>query len=470
MDTTVSVENLISELSEIVGRAHVLTDRAITTSYVTDWTGRWRGSAVAVVRPGTTGEVAQVMRLCRQARIKVVPQGGNTGLVGGSIPLEGELVVSSTRLCGDLEVDPVARTIAAGAGVTVAQAQAAARAAGLVFGVDLASRDLATLGGIVATNAGGIRTIKYGDTRSRLLGIEAVQSDGTVLTRWKSIEKDNVGYHLPALLAGSEGTLAYITRVLMKLAVPPAAVAVGLVGVDSIRSGLAVVDDLRRRGTTLEAAELMTAEGIELVRRYNGLASPMSADAPYYLLVEASHADDPLPGLLETIGGLGGIVDAVFESGRGARLWRYRESHTQVVALSSTTPVVKLDVTVPLIRVSRFVDELESAVRVRFPAVRPILFGHVGQGNIHVNLLDVDPSDREQVTDHVFGLVADHAGSISAEHGVGRAKAPWLHLGRTSADIAAMQAIRLALDPSLTLNPGVLSAPSRSSGSVPDER
>ncbi|WP_083905233.1 FAD-binding oxidoreductase [Nocardia transvalensis] len=429
----------------------------MTAHYVTDWTGRWHGTTTAVVRPADTREVARVMRVCGRAGIAVVPQGGNTGLVGGSIPMDGEIVLSLARLDTVDGVDPIGHTLAAGAGVTVARAQAAAREAGLAFGIDLASRDSATLGGIVATNAGGVRMIKYGDTRAQLLGIEAVLSDGRVLTRWKTFRKDNVGYHLPSLLAGSEGTLGVVTKVLMKLHVPPSQTRCALVGIRTVGAAPAVVDALRRTGLTIEAAELMTAAGVDLVRRHRALRPPLNAATPYFLLVEVSGPPDTESLLLATLDAASDlVVDATVE--RGDRLWSYREGHTEAINAVSTTPPVKLDITTPLAGVETFVGALTRTVEAEFPAARLICFGHIADGNVHVNLLDVDPGQVRKITGRVFELVAEHDGSISAEHGVGRSKASWIHLARSEVDIEVMKAIRNGVDPLLILNPHILPA------------
>ncbi|MDH6285887.1 FAD-binding oxidoreductase [Rhodococcus opacus] len=452
--TTLSI---VSELAEIVGPANVLTDPDVTAGYVTDWTGHWSGHTEAVVRPGSTAEVSAVLTACHRHGLRVVPQGGNTGLVGGSIPMDGEIVLSTRRLTTIERVDVVDRTLAAGAGVTVAQAQEAARQHGLDLGVDLASRDSATLGGIVSTNAGGIRMIKNGNTRRQLLGIEAVLSDGRVVTRWKELVKDNVGYDLPGLLAGAEGTLAVITRVLMRLVVPAPRTQVSLVAVTTVSDALQLVDRLERAGLTLEAAELMTRPGVDLVRRHHDLRAPLDVDSPFLLLAEVSGQRDTQALLLDVLEQAGeSVLDAAVEEGPAPKLWRYRESHTESISAESSTPPVKLDLSTPLREVEQFLTTLTPALAANFPDVRAICFGHVGDGNLHVNLLDVKETERERVTDFVLRHVTQHGGSISAEHGVGRAKAPWLALGRSPEDINLMKAIRAAIDPAGLLNPHIL--------------
>lgn len=448
---------IVDELNSIVGSANVLTDPDLVAGYVTDWTGNWIGHTTAVVRPADTTEVSSVLAACHRASVQVVPQGGNTGLVGGSIPMNGEIVLSTTRLRTIEEIDPVGRILAAGAGVTVAQADAAAGEHGLALGTDLASRDSATLGGIVSTNAGGVRMIRYGGTRSRVLGVEAVLADGSVLLRWKHLVKDNVGYDLPGLFTGAEGTLGVITRVLMHLVTPASTTAVALVAVPDIASGLTLTDRLAHAGLTLEASELMGSDGIDLVRRHHDLRAPLDVDAPWYFLVEVSGPGHPTDALVEVLAECGELVlDAVAEPGPATRLWTYRESHTESISASSTTPPVKLDVSTPLRKLDEFVSELGTELRRQFPTVRPIVFGHAGDGNVHVNLLDVAADERERVTDHVLRLVVAHGGSISAEHGIGRAKLEWIDLARDATDLAAMRAIRAAFDPSGILNPDVL--------------
>lgn len=448
---------IVGALIDIVGRAHVLTDPETIAGYRTDWTGRFQGHTDVVVRPADTAEVAAVLAVCQARDVPVVPQGGNTGLVGGSVPMCGELVLSTRRLDKIEHVDPVGRTLAAGAGVTVARVQQAAREHGLDLGVDLASRDSATLGGIVATNAGGVRVIKNGGTRAQLLGIEAVRSDGCVVTRWKELTKDNVGYDLPGLLAGSEGTLAVITRVLMRLVVPAPHTVVALVAVPSVDAALVLLDRVQRHGLRLEAAEFMTAAGVDLVCRQTGLRAPFGDDAPVYLLLEvlgAGEAENALSTLFAEDADT--VLDATLEAGPGRTLWQYRERHTESISAESRTSAVKLDVSVPLRVLADFFATLDSRLRAEHPDVRAIYFGHIADGNVHVNVLDVPIEKQYAITDLVLRLVADCQGSISAEHGIGHAKAAWIELGRSANDIDTMKRIRAAFDPAGILNPHVL--------------
>ncbi|MGH8824401.1 MAG: FAD-binding oxidoreductase [Jiangellaceae bacterium] len=453
--------DLIAALIAIVGQAHVLTDDAVTKGYRTDWTGRWEGRARAVVRPASTDEVSTVVRACADAGVPVVPQGGNTGLVGASIPHDGEVLLSLRRLDTVEAVDPIERTLAAGAGVTVAAAQAAADAEGLMLGIDLAARESATLGGLVATNAGGLRVVKHGTTRSQLLGIEAVLADGSVLRRWTGLVKDNVGYDLVGLLSGSEGTLGVVTRVLMRLVSPPAHVHVALVGVASLAAAAQALAGVRRAGLTIEAAEYFHADGLDLVRSRLGLRAPFAGDYPTYLLIETSGGTET--DVLDALGRLGALVgDATLEAGPGSRLWAYREGHTEAVsaaAVSTGGAPLKLDVAVPLRRHTAFEAALRDRIGTQFPEVQVVTFGHLAEGNSHVNLLGLTSARADEATDLVLRLAVDHGGSISAEHGVGRAKQPWVSLARSPVDVATMHAIKHALDPAGVLSPRVLLPP-----------
>jgi FAD/FMN-containing dehydrogenase len=451
---------LVDRLAEIVGTAHVLTDPGVVEGYVTDWTGRWHGSTTAVVRPGSTGEVAEVVRACAASGVAIVPQGGNTGLVGASVPHDGEVVLSVRRMDAIESVDPVERTVGAGAGATLAAAQHAVSAEGLMLGIDLAARDSATLGGIVATNAGGLRVVRHGSTRNLLLGAEVVLADGSVVRRWSGLAKDNVGYDLPRLFAGSEGTLGIITRVLLRLAEPPRDVWVAIVGVASIDDAHAVLGSVRRVGITLEAAEFFHSAGLELVREHTGLRPLFDAGYPVYVLVEVSGTTDAaLAAVLTELGST--VGDAVIEAGPATRLWAYRESFSEAVraaGIASGGPALKLDVSLPLRRQADF----EAALRAladRWPGAFAVSFGHLAEGNAHVNLIGVPADAADEAMESALRLVVEHGGSISAEHGIGRLKRRWLPLQRSAADIDAMRAIKRALDPAGILSPGTLLPP-----------
>ncbi len=451
------MSDLPERLAGIVGPTQVLTDPALRGPYETDWTRRFTGTARCVVRPADTAEVAAVVRACAEAGIPLVVQGGNTGLVGGGVPEpdSGAVLVSLARLT-DLEpVDPVEAQVTAGAGVTLERLQAHARAAGLDFGVDLAARSAATVGGLIATNAGGVRVLRYGSMRAQLAGVEAVLADGTVVSRLAGLAKDNTGYDLTQLLAGSEGTLGIVTRARLRLVPLLTSHAVALVGLDGTGAALDLLAAARQRLTTLSAAELCYADGVELVRRYSGLPAPFPVAYPAYVVLECAARTDPTDELLELLSECDAVSDATVASDQAgrARLWAYREQHTE--AISAAGVPTKLDVCVPLGELAALVASLPGAVTSAAPAARTVLFGHLNEGNLHVNVLDAGDA-AEDVTDAVLRLVSAHRGSISSEHGVGRAKAAWLHLSRSVEEIEAMRRVKSGLDPAGLLSPGVL--------------
>jgi FAD/FMN-containing dehydrogenase len=449
--------NLVAQLAQIVGPNHCLTDPDLRASYETDWTRRWSGRALAVVRPGSTDEVAAVLRACASAGAAVVPQGGNTGLVGGSVPRGGEVVLSTTRLAALDPVDVDAGEVTVGAGATLAASQAAARAAGWEVGVDLGARDAATIGGMVATNAGGVNVFRHGPMRQQLRGFEAVLADGTILRRLPGMPKDNTGYDLGGLLAGSEGTLAVITRVRLRLVPPLAQRAVAVAGFTDAATAVAAAGRLRRELASVLALELFTDAGLELVMRHAGVAALFAARRPVYLLVEAgSDAADPSDELLAALAAIGADDDAAAmasDPGGRHRLWQLRERHTEAVNAEGVPH--KLDVSVPVARYAELVERAPAIVAAVDPAARTICYGHVGDGNVHVNVLGPPPDD-ERVDDAVLELVLELGGSVGAEHGIGIAKVDWLVRDRGEEAVAAMRALKRAWDPAGILNPGVL--------------
>jgi FAD/FMN-containing dehydrogenase len=465
---TVVTSTLESELTAVVGAEHVLVDPDVKATYETDWTRRFSGVAAAVVRPGSTAEVAGVLRACAAAGVPVVVQGGATGLVGGSVPAGGEVLLSTTRLRDIGPVDAVSGQVTVGAGVTLAALQAHARAAGFDVAVDLAARDSATVGGLVATNAGGEKVVRYGSMRASVVGLGAVLADGSVVSRLAGLPKDGAGYDLVALLAGSEGTLAVVTAVRLRLVPLLRARTVALLALSSVDAALGTLAGLRERLPVLESAELLLPDGLALVCEHLRVAPPLAPGgqgAGAYLLVEVADRTDPADRLyaaLEEVGESpaigGGVLDAVVaEDAAGRhRLWRYREAHTE--AVNAVGVPIKLDVAVPIASLGAVVAALPSVVAAVAPGARTVVWGHLAEGNLHVNVLgagDAEHAVEAAVLEHVAAV----GGSISAEHGVGRAKVGYLHLSRSAAEIAAMRAVKRALDPQGLLAPGVLFPP-----------
>jgi FAD/FMN-containing dehydrogenase len=450
---------LLDQLRAAVGPTHLLTDADLRASYEVDWTRRWRGDAVAVVRPGSTDEVAAVMRACAAAGVAVIAQGGNTGLVGGSVPradsARPQVVLSTLRL-RDLEpIDRLAGEVTVGAGVTLAALQAHVRAARFGFGVDLGARESATIGGMIATNAGGIHLLRHGPMRVQLIGIEAVLADGSVVRRLPGLAKDNTGYHLPSLLAGSEGTLAIVTRAHLRLVELKARHAVALLALEEPADAVGLAGELRRTLPELSAAEVFFDAGMELVVAHTGAQRPFGERHPTYLLLEVEGDEDPSERLAAALAGSNAVRDAVIAADQPGRerLWRLREGHTE--AISAQGIAHKLDVAVPVGRLAEFIDRVGAAVQASSPGARTYLYGHVCDGNLHAGIIGPGPED-EAVDDAVLRLTIEMGGSVSAEHGIGIAKVAWLEADRGVADVAAMRAIKAALDPDGILNPGVL--------------
>ncbi len=442
-------------LEAVVGPAHVLVDPDLVEGHEVDWTGRFRGSTPAVVRPADTDEVAAVLAVCQAARIAVVPQGGNTGLVGGGVPLHGEVVLSLRRLDHLGPVDEVSGQITAGAGVTLEALDHHVAGHGFAYGVDLAARGSATVGGTVATNAGGVHVLRWGATRRQVLGVEAVTADGRVLRHLAGLVKDNTGYDLAGLLCGSEGTLAVVTAARLALVPRHHERVVALCAFAGVADAVAATVALRRRVEQLDAAELLLADGLALVCEVTGRPRPFADDHPVLVLFEASGPDDPTDALGAALATVPGVVDVAVatEPARRAELWAYREEHT--AAINTLGPPHKLDVTLPLGGLAAFVDAVPALVARTDPDARCWLFGHVGDGNVHVNVTGPAPDD-EAVDDAVLGLVVASGGSISAEHGIGTAKRRWLAAQRSPEELAVFAALKAALDPTGILNPHVL--------------
>jgi len=448
----VNTQSLLDSFSAVVGEAHVLTDPGAVEGFVVDWTGRYQGSARAVVRPGTVQEVSAVLHACNVAGIGVVPQGGNTGLVGGSVPNRGSdaVVISLTRLNQIGEVNAITGQVSVGAGVTLVALQAHARAAGWAFGVDLAARDSATIGGMVATNAGGIHVVGNGMMRKQVLGVEAVLASGEVIRSMSGLAKNNTGYDFTQLFCGSEGTLGVITEVSLQL-VRPHATELIIAGCESVAQALSIAS---RFTGSLAAVEIMDRAGIDAVSRVTGIAVPFPT--PFHVLVEVT-GDGTGTVNFDALEDLEHVTLAMDARDR-ENYWALRERITESMAVESAGVGHKLDISVPL-------EDLDTVYReittyLDRPDVRDVvLFGHLMDGNFHVFFTtDSDDSSDTALDTAVLEIVAAHGGSISAEHGVGHMKADHLHLSRSPVEISAMRGIKAALDPVGILNPGVLLA------------
>ena len=377
---------LIETLTRIVGEPHVLADQQLRAGYEVDWTGRYRGEASAVVRPGSVEEVAEIVRACRAARVPLVPQGGNTGLVGGGIPRDGAVLLSLRRLTTIEDVDPDSGTVVAGAGATVAAVHQAAAEAGWAYGVDLAARDSATVGGTIATNAGGIHVFRNGMTRDQVQGVEAVLGDGTVVSRLHASRKDNTGYALAQLLAGSEGTLGIVTAARLRLLPRLDRLAVAVLGISSVDVAVRLAGSLRRSLPSLNAVELIAGDALDLVVRH-GAVRPIGARHPVYLLVEVADIVDPEPALVAALHRAPDVDDAVVatDGPARARLWQIREGLPD--ALQREGVPHSIDAALPLARLAAFAGMVPTTIERASPGARLILFGHLLDGNLHVNVI-----------------------------------------------------------------------------------
>jgi len=438
---------LADALRAVVGSANLVVDADAKSPYEHDLTGRFSGTALLVVRPADTAEVAECVRICAGGRQRIVVQGGNTGMVGGQIPCPGEVVLSLERLASLGKIEPFAGQVTVGAGVTLEELQRHARAHGLEFPVDHAARSKATIGGMVATNAGGALAARFGMTRAYVAGLEAVLPDGTLVSRLSGLLKDTAGYDWTSLLVGSEGTLAIVTAVRVRLVPAPAGRAVALFALESLGRALELLQVLRA-SASIRAADFFLAGGLDLVCEVKGVAPPFAGRHPVYLVVENDAAGDPEAELAEAAVDAEELyADAAIASDSAGRegLWLYREAHNECIAASGVPH--KLDVSVEPRRTDAFVADVGKAIAESWPAARAICYGHLGDGNVHVNVLGPDPDD-ERVDEVVLRRVAAFGGSIAAEHGIGVAKTRWLGLTRSEAEIELMRTLKVALDPS----------------------
>ena len=462
---------LIAALAEVLGPGGMLTDPSDTAPFATDWRGLYRGRTAAVLRPSTTEQVKDCVRLCAAAGVPIVPQGGNTSMVGGAAPAEdgSELVLSLSRLARVRAVDPLDLTLTIEAGVTLKAAQEAATAVGCLLPLSIASEGTAEIGGVLATNAGGNNTLRYGNARDRVLGLEVVLADGSVWNGLRRLHKDNTGYCLRQLFVGSEGTLGIITAAVLRLEPAPLERTTAFAALPSAEAALALLRRLQRYdAAALVAFEYMSSAGIELVIRHiPATRLPLAAPALHYALIElaATRQDAGLARGLEAVLAdaleAGEISDATLAASDAQRLafWKLREEHSEAQRLAGAS--VKNDVSVPVSSVPDFLARATAAARAVVPGVRVVPFGHLGDGNIHFNLVQPEGmpassflAESEALMDAVNRVVQNFDGSFSAEHGVGRLKPPMLAHWRGGAELSLMRRIKEALDPAGILNPG----------------
>ncbi|MGI9125479.1 MAG: FAD-binding oxidoreductase [Mycobacterium sp.] len=443
----------LDRLSGIVGATHVSTDPDVLAARTVDWTGRYRGNARALVRPADTEQVAAVLAACREAGACVTVQGGRTSLVAGTVPEHDDVLLSTERLTDIGAVDTAEHTLRVGAGVTLAAVHQAAQAEGLLFGVDIAARDSATVGGMAATNAGGLRTVRYGSMREQVLGLEVALPDGSVVRRHAHVRCDNTGYDLPALFIGSEGTLGVITAVDLRLRSAPTHRVTALCGFDDLDALVAAGRQLRGIDA-IAALELIDGRGAALASEHLGASAPVRGD--WLMLAELAADADPTDRLaaeLEAMPLVGQPAVGV-DTATQHRLWQLRESMADVMSLFG--PPLKFDVSLPLSAIAGFSSGADALVAEQAPDALPVLFGHIGEGNLHLNVLRCDTAGEQAIYAAMMELIAAHGGNVSSEHGVGSRKRAYLSMSRSPEDIAAMRTIKAAFDPTGYLNPSVL--------------
>jgi FAD/FMN-containing dehydrogenase len=462
--------SLLARLADIVGPAGLLTAPEDTAPFAEDWRGLYHGRTPAVVRPAGTGELAEVIRACAAAGVAVVPQGGNTSMVGGAVPAEdgSQIVVTTGRMNRVRELDAVDQTLTIEAGATLKAAQDAAEAAGCLLPLSIGSEGTAQIGGILSTNAGGNNTVRYGNARDLVLGLEVVLPDGQVWNGLRRLRKDNTGYCLRQLFVGAEGTLGIITAAVLKLVTRPREVEVALCSLPSAEAALELFTRFQRHDpAAVQAFEYMAGLGMQFVLRHIPATSlPLNA-AAHYVLVELAtpRADGGLRASLELVlekameDNL--VLDAVIaeSASQRAALWRLREEHSEAQKREGAS--VKNDVSVPVSKVPELIRRASRACLALLPDIRIVAFGHIGDGNIHFNLeqpVDMDAAvfmaRDHDIMDAVCAVVRDLGGSFSAEHGVGRLKPYMMPDWRGGAELELMRRIKQAIDPANLMNPG----------------
>ncbi len=462
---------LLDRFAAIVGPTYSLRDAQAIQPYLIEPRDKFHGRTPLVLRPGTVAEVSAILKLADETRTPIVPQGGNTGLVGGQVPSDKgtEIVVSLSRLNRVRSVDPESNTLIAEAGVILADAHRAADAADRLFPLSLASEGSCEIGGNLSTNAGGTGVLAYGNTRDLVLGVEVVLASGAVWDGLRTLRKDNTGYDLKDLFIGAEGTLGVITAAVLRLVPKPRGISVAFIGLKSPAAALDLFHIARSRaGRSLTAFELIPRIGVEFsVRHAPGVRDPLAGSHPWYVLMEYSsgRSQEDADAAIESIFADGmekGVVDDGARAQsleQAAAFWRLRHALSEVQKHEGGS--IKHDVAVPLAAVPELLDRAAAAVTKLLPGARPVPFGHLGDGNIHLNISQ--PVDMEkdaflarwdEVNDLVHGIVGDLGGTISAEHGIGRLKRDLLQKVKPPLEIDLMRRIKTAFDPRGILNPG----------------
>jgi FAD/FMN-containing dehydrogenase len=466
-----SVDETLARIKSVVGPKGWLSDPHDIEPHLVEPRGLYHGATRLVVRPASTEEVAAVVKLCAAAKLAIVPQGGNTGLVGAQVPPEdgNNIVLSLARLNKIRSIDPLNYTMTVEAGVILADVQSAAEEVDRLFPLSLGAEGSCRIGGNLSTNAGGVGVLRYGNTRDLALGLEVVLPDGQIWDGLRGLRKDNTGYDLKQLFIGGEGTLGIITAAVLKLFPRPREVETAMIALASVDDVMEVFARARTAsGDQLTAFELIPRFGIEMTTQHlHGVSDPIASAYPWYVLLEVSSSEASgasrtmLENFLAAQIESGLVVDGVIaaSAAQSANIWRIRDGMTEAQGYEGGS--IKHDVSVPVMRVAEFIRTATEAVEARLPGIRPCPFGHVGDGNIHFNLSQPKSADKAvylarwgEFNDIVHGIVASLGGSISAEHGIGRLKRDELPHYKSKLELDLMRKIKRALDPDGIMNPG----------------
>ena len=452
----------LSALSDALPSDALTTDAEELATYGRDWTRVYEPAPSLVVFPRTTAEVSTILALANEHRVAVVPSGGRTGLAGGAVAREGEVVLSMERMRRMDPVEPVGGTVRVQAGAITEAVHQHCEPHGLTWPVDFASKGSSQIGGNIATNAGGVKVIRYGLTRNWVLGLQVVLASGQILELNGALEKNNTGLDLRQLFIGSEGTLGVITEATLKLARLPSRLHVMLLATRDMAKVLALFRRLKEGPFTLTAYEFFTDPCLARLTRHRKVRVPFAESSPFYVLVESEEADEPaLEAFLGSLLEQNLIEDGVLarHAGEARSLWELREGISE--SLSATGLPHKNDIALPIARLEAFCSELGAVFEERYPGWEICLFGHVGDGNLHVNVMKPEGLEKaeflartKEADSVMFTLVKKHLGSVSAEHGIGLLKKHALGYTRSEPEIAAMRAVKRAMDPRGILNPG----------------
>lgn len=455
----------LQHFQSLIGTQYVLTGDNDLENYGRDWTRIHTPKAGVILLPASTAEVSAVVRYCSQEGLAIVPSGGRTGLAGGAVATNGEVVLSLGRMTKLEKLDPVGLTMKVEAGITTQQVQEAAHDAGFFFPLDLAAKGSCQIGGNIATNAGGVKFIRFGGMREQVLGLEVVLPNGDVLDMNTSLRKNNTGYDLRQLFIGSEGTLGIITKATLRLAPPPRGVQVSVMAVERFEDIPRILGVCNLAGVQLTAFEFFTQVAHEIVLKHAmGARTPFEKLSPFYVLLEVEEGPtggDVMQPLLEQILENGLITDAVVATSTAQfkELWGLRENITESIAKHGHAR--KNDISLAIDQLTPFIADLQKEMATAPKDIQLVLFGHIGDGNLHINYVapKTEPfmefqARARMVEERIFKLLSSYKGSISAEHGIGLLKKKDLHFSRTEPEVALMRSLKQTLDPKGLMNPG----------------